>query len=190
MLSNMPGSDVLGPSLSDPSHQKRPHPYSSSVGSSASSSSSSIFSLDCVSIQSSISSSSTTAVDVIWENESGESSGRGLPHSDNASHCLQNSLRGAASKVTECPVPPELRRHPRRTACPTATSNGTSTSCPRLPPPLVRQCDRKVNFVDSLVGKSSPEGSPSSNCFADLVMLSFLGKTPHPRLSKQYGPYR
>ena len=159
MLSNMPGSDVLGPSLSDPSQQKRTvttHPYSSSVGSSASSSSSSIFSLDCVSTQSSISSSSTTAVDVIWENdESGESSGRGLPHSENASHCLRNSLRGVTSKVTECPVPPELRKHPRRTACPTATSNGTSTSCPRLPPPLVRQCDRKVNFVDSLVGKSS-----------------------------------
>lgn len=158
MLSNMPGSDVLGPSLSDPSQQKRTvttHPYSSSVGSSASSSSSSIFSLDCVSTQSSISSSSTTAVDVIWENdESGESSGRGLPHSENASHCLRNSLRGVASKVTECPVPPELRKHPRRTACPTATSNGTSTSCPRLPPPLVRQCDRKINFVDSLVGKS------------------------------------
>ncbi|EEA22732.1 PHO85 cyclin-5 [Talaromyces marneffei ATCC 18224] len=155
----MPGSDVLGPSLSDPSQQKRTattHPYSSSVGSSASSSSSSIFSLDCVSTQSSISSSSTTAVDVIWENdESRESSGRGLPHPENASHCLRNSLRGVPSKVTECSVPPELRKHPRRTACPTGTSNGTSASCPRLPPPLVRQCDRKVNFVDSLVDSAS-----------------------------------
>lgn len=155
----MPGSDVLATSLSDPSQQKRAvttHPYSSSVGSSASSSSSSIFSLDCVSTQSSISSSSTTAVDVIWENdESGEPSGRGLPHSESASHCLRNSLRGIGSKVAECSVPPELRKHPRRTACPTIISNGTSTSCPRLPPSLVRQCDRKVNFVDSLVDSAS-----------------------------------
>jgi hypothetical protein len=37
----------------------------------------------------------------------------------------------------------DLRRNPRR----------TSISRPGCPPTLVRQCDRKVNFVDNLVGK-------------------------------------
>ena len=39
---------------------------------------------------------------------------------------------------------PEQRQNPRR------TSSGSSRS--GCPPSLVRQCDRKVNFVDSLVG--------------------------------------
>ncbi|OKL62277.1 hypothetical protein UA08_02864 [Talaromyces atroroseus] len=156
----MPGSDVLGLNISDPGQQRKTvisYPYSSSMSSSASSSSSSsIFSLDCVSTQSSISSSSTTAVDVIWENEeSGESSGRGLSHSENASHCLRASLRECPSKAADCAVPAELRKHPRRTACPAIASNGASTACPRLPPPLVRQCDRKISFVDNLVDSAS-----------------------------------
>lgn len=151
-MSNMPGSDVLGLNISDPGQQRKTvisYPYSSSMGSSASSSSSSIFSLDCVSSQSSISSSSTTAVDVIWENEES-----GLSHPENASHCLRTTLRECPSKAAECAVPAELRKHPRRTACPAITSNGASIACPRLPPPLVRQCDRKISFVDNLVGKS------------------------------------
>lgn len=155
----MPGPDVLGLNSSDPGQQKKTvisYPYSSSMGSSASSSSSSIFSLDCVSTQSSISSSSTTAVDVIWENEqSTELPGRGLPYSENSSHCSRAGARECPSKVTDCAVPAELRKHPRRTACPAITSHGATTACPRLPPPLVRQCDRKVSFVDNLVGKFS-----------------------------------
>lgn len=43
-------------------------------------------------------------------------------------------------------VAPEQRQHPRRT-------NTGAVSRLGCPPPLVRQCDRKVNFVDSLVGK-------------------------------------
>ncbi len=43
-------------------------------------------------------------------------------------------------------VAPEQRKHPRRTS----TSAVARLGCP---PSLVRQCDRKVNFVDSLVGK-------------------------------------
>ena len=43
-------------------------------------------------------------------------------------------------------VAPELRQNPRRTAA------GTHSK-PRCPPTLVRQSDRKVNFVDSLVGR-------------------------------------
>ncbi|OAA42737.1 G1/S-specific cyclin Pcl5 [Metarhizium rileyi] len=45
-------------------------------------------------------------------------------------------------------VPAELRQHPRRTAPGCRTSRG---GCP----PLVRQSDRKVNFVDSLVDSST-----------------------------------
>ena len=43
-------------------------------------------------------------------------------------------------------VPPELRQNPRR-------SSTSSTSRSGCPPKLVHQQDRKVNFVDSLVGK-------------------------------------
>lgn len=154
--------DVLGLNLSNPSIQQKAshaHPYASSIASSASSSSSSIFSLDCVSSQSSISSSSTNPVDVIWENEaSGESqvTGRGLVHSnESSSRCLRGGVRGSAPKVADAAVPPELRKHPRRTSCNNvAQPNGASSACPRPPPSLVRQCERKVNFVDNLVGKS------------------------------------
>ncbi|KAL7918838.1 hypothetical protein ACQKWADRAFT_228117 [Trichoderma austrokoningii] len=44
-------------------------------------------------------------------------------------------------------VPAELRQNPRRTA-----SSGSASGCP---PSLVRQSDRKVNFVDSLVDSST-----------------------------------
>lgn len=43
------------------------------------------------------------------------------------------------------PIPTELRQNPRR-------SSGGAVRCP---PSLVRQCDRKVNFVDSLVDSST-----------------------------------
>lgn len=132
---DMSGMDVLGLHLSNPSQAK--HPYASSISSSASSSSSSVFSLDA---QSSISSTATNPVDVIWENDvDGQLAGRnvtcprafkGLPKADGS-------------------VPPELRMHPRRT-------NNTAANGPaaRPPPCLLRQSERKVNFVDNLVGKS------------------------------------
>jgi hypothetical protein len=40
-------------------------------------------------------------------------------------------------------VPAEQRQHPRRSS---------TTLNQRPPPQLVRQCERKVNFVDCLVG--------------------------------------
>lgn len=40
-------------------------------------------------------------------------------------------------------VPTEQRQHPRR----------SSLARNQKPPPLVRQCERKISFVDSLVGK-------------------------------------
>jgi hypothetical protein len=127
--------DVLGLHLSNPSQAK--HPYASSISSSASSSSSSVFSLDA---QSSISSTATNPVDVIWEIDAdGQLAGRngtcprafkGLPKADGS-------------------VPPELRMHPRRT-----NSTAANGSAARPPPCLLRQSERKVNFVDNLVGKS------------------------------------
>jgi hypothetical protein len=40
-------------------------------------------------------------------------------------------------------VPAQQRQHPRR----------SSLAKHQRPPPLVRQADRKVNFVDNLVGE-------------------------------------
>jgi hypothetical protein len=146
--SDMSGMDVLGLNLSNPSSHltasHHAHPYASSISSSASSSSSSVFSLDCVSSQSSISSTSTNPVDVIWENEGiSQLAGR----NPNGA-CARAYAKGPAPKVDGV-VPPELRTHPRRT-------NSYSSSAPsaRPPPCLLRQSERKVNFVDNLVGKS------------------------------------
>ncbi|KAH8689570.1 hypothetical protein BGW36DRAFT_271325, partial [Talaromyces proteolyticus] len=151
----MTGMDVLSLNTSDSGQHKTAiaHPYSS-AGSSASSSSSSIFSLDSLSSQTSIS-SSTTAADVIWENEaSGELSSRGLSHSENVSHYVRASLKGCPTKASDAPVHPEMRKHPRRTGGSAVLSNGTS-ACHRAPPHLVRQCDRKNSFVDNLVDSAS-----------------------------------
>lgn len=65
-------------------------------------------------------------------------------------------------------LPTEQRQHPRR--CPLARN--------QKPPSLVRQDDRKVNFVESLVGK------PENHC--DVHLLHLLRttthvKTPQPR---------
>src|ERR1700753_583013 len=68
------------------------------------------------------------------------------------SHCPSQqpyaSLKVHSSSVQPCQVelPAELRQNPRRTCNGIATRSG-------CPPPLVRQGDRKVNFVDNLVGK-------------------------------------
>ncbi|KKK17281.1 hypothetical protein AOCH_006312 [Aspergillus ochraceoroseus] len=145
----MSGIDVLG---SNPSIQYKAsyaHPYASSISSSASSSSSSIFSLDGLSTQSSVSSTSTNSVDVIWEHD-GEypAGGRGLAAPGGVRSCS----RGTAPKAAEVAVPREMRKHPRRTSN-VVQSNGVS--CTRPPPCLLRQSERKVNFVDNLVDTAS-----------------------------------
>lgn len=145
--------DVLGLNLSNPNQQHATYPYATSIASSASSSSSSVFSLDAVSSQSSISSTSTGSVDVIWENGSSGSecqqAGRVAQNSsDLNSFVARHNAGGVATKVADAAVPLELRQNPRRT-----NQNGSSTSGSKPPPPLVRQCERKVSFVDNLVGK-------------------------------------
>ena len=145
------------------------HPYSSSIASSASSSSSSVFSVDCFSSQSSAPSSSKSLLNVGWESEQGpvnvnEGGSVNISEylqqtSSNWSCELSNPV--SSSTVTEAQHPievlaPELRQHPRRTQ-PLAQHNlqfgVVSSSGVRPPPSLVRQCDRKDNFVESLVGK-------------------------------------
>ncbi|EER36534.1 G1/S-specific cyclin pas1 [Histoplasma capsulatum H143] len=156
--------DILGFNLANPSLPKSvlqplPHPCTSSIASSAPSSSSSIFSLDSSS-QYSLS-SSASSVDVIWENEvlgAGDSSSqqpaggaRTLSLSSESNfHCFRSG-RGCGPKVADAAVAPELRQNPRRTN----SNTSLSSACSRAPPSLVRQCDRKVNFVDNLVDSAS-----------------------------------
>ncbi|KAJ5445744.1 hypothetical protein N7491_001826 [Penicillium cf. griseofulvum] len=166
-LPDMSGMDVLGLTLSNPSSQlaasHHAHPYASSISSSASSSSSSVFSLDCVS-QSSISSTSTNPVDVIWENESNSHLAGRNPNGA----CPRAFAKGPASKVDGV-VPSELRTHPRRT-------NSYSSSAPsaRPPPCLLRQSERKVNFVDNLVASRSDAATGSKGV---LPLRTFIQET-------------
>ncbi|KAL4904727.1 hypothetical protein BDW74DRAFT_185579 [Aspergillus multicolor] len=146
----MNGIDVLGLSTSNQSIQyKAPsaHPYASSISSSASSSSSSVFSLDAVSSQSSLS-SSTSSVDVIWENEGEYHAGGRL----GAIGGVRGCFRGTAPTAADVAVPPELRKHPRRTNSGLQSSGASGA---RPPPCLLRQSERKVNFVDNLVDTAS-----------------------------------
>ena len=139
---DMSGMDVLGLN-SNPGYKAPPCAvYASSVStSSSSSSSSSVFSLDAAS--QSISSVSTNPVDVIWENDN-----EPVRPSLYSRHS-QGSLN--APKV-DPPVPAELRKNPRRSSS-YVVQNGAP--CARPPPCLMRQSERKVNFVDNLVGEST-----------------------------------
>ena len=142
------------------------HLYGPSIPSSASSSSTSVFSVDVISSQSSQSSGSTSSSSSILENESADSYfsqiQHQLPHNTEAAPDSFNTVvNGARQEPTRLQgrsdaVPAELRRNPRRTQrlSPSNDPNGCHTTChPRQPPSLIRQSDRKYNFVDSLVGK-------------------------------------
>jgi hypothetical protein len=88
---------------------------------------------------------------VIWENEISESlNQRSACFSSEGAACSRGVK--PVPKFTDTAVAPELRQHPRRTnTC--SQPNGFVSSCARQPPSLVRQSERKVNFVDKLVGK-------------------------------------
>lgn len=140
------------------------HPYTSSIASSASSSSSSVFSADSGSSQASVSSASSSSIQFVWGTDDRTSYS---PVADDTPQHVTSLQTGeapddvfkpatSATSRIDTAVVPDLRQHPRRTK-PLAQQDqkhGTAvTDCPRLPPTLVRQCDRKVNFVDNLVGK-------------------------------------
>lgn len=111
-------------------------PYNSSIASSASSSAASVWS-DASSQSSDDTSLSATSSDSSEQCDS---------------YCYSQRATASQSEAicnqTRIEVPQELRKNPRRTSSSTTSRTG-------LPPALVRQCDRKVNFVDSLVDSST-----------------------------------
>ncbi|KAF4463438.1 G1 S-specific cyclin pas1 [Fusarium albosuccineum] len=108
---------------------------------------------------SSIASSASTLTTSVWSDTTSQNSDDTFisAHSDSDSCDSYFSRKAAAAdsalnfrrrvqKTQAEAVPAELRQNPRR------TSNGPRAACP---PSLVRQSDRKVNFVDSLVDSST-----------------------------------
>ena len=136
--------------------------YSPSNASTASSSSDSVFSVDAPSSQSSVTSE-------VWSNSSERSSWINeteVQFFGSRDGTLQASEEHISTNRSSCsiyqalksvqPVALESRQHPRRTHrfnSSESQDGQTGASCPRPPPSLVRQSERKDNFVDSLVGK-------------------------------------
>lgn len=128
--------------------------YEPSIHSSAPSSQPSVFS-DTLSVQSSIASSISDDFRNTQEDarERDRLCAQAQLHFQAQSHSLEedHSALGKVLKATEpypsyadvTSVPALQRQHPRR----------CSLSRNQKPPPLVRQRDRKINFVDNLVGK-------------------------------------
>ncbi|CAG8973634.1 hypothetical protein HYALB_00002200 [Hymenoscyphus albidus] len=117
-------------------------PYNSSIASSASSSAASVWS--------DVASQSSDDSSVTGPSSDSDSSETFCPPTLPAP--IQRGEQGT-SVATYWPkqqlpeVAPEQRQHPRRTSA--------GSVQPKCPPSLVRQCDRKVNFVDSLVDSSA-----------------------------------
>ncbi|RFU74923.1 g1 s-specific cyclin pcl5 [Trichoderma arundinaceum] len=127
-------------------------PYSSSISTSASASTASIWSgSDTASQASDDTSVSTTSSD----NDSCLSyfSSRESTDKQVVGRRLDVLRQQRQQQQQAAPVVPvELRQNPRRTAAPSGNAG-----CP--PPTLVRQSDRKVNFVDSLVAFTVTDSS-------------------------------
>ncbi|KAF9738314.1 hypothetical protein PMIN06_006809 [Paraphaeosphaeria minitans] len=148
----------------------RSHPYAPSLSSSASSSTSSVFS------EAASQTSNSTSLSSSWGADEWSSGTRPIISGSLASLApisrvstfpqYQAPCRDTArDRVlpplrTEVPMPTE-QRHPRR----------SSSTIRRQPPQLVRQSDRKVNFVDCLVDSATqmveviwPTSVPASRC--------------------------
>ncbi|KAF2839768.1 hypothetical protein M501DRAFT_932853 [Patellaria atrata CBS 101060] len=134
----------------------RSHPYAPSLSSSASSSSSSVFSVVDSSSQVSASSASS-AVSSVNCNWDGADQLWALNRPQFQNPKLQQAQQTVVSGSSwglpplrnadvNVPVPQELRQNPRR--CSTSSNS-------RAPPQLVRQSERKINFVDSLVDSAT-----------------------------------
>ncbi|KAK3069959.1 PHO85 cyclin-5 [Teratosphaeriaceae sp. CCFEE 6253] len=129
-------------------------PYEPSIGSSAPSSQDSIFS-DSLSAQSSIASSISDDFRSSQEDSRQQQQWLARPTDDNDRlACEQQKLmcllRAQAQHAAQAPsyadvisVPADQRQNPRR----------SSPGRTQMPPPLTRQCERKINFVDNLVAK-------------------------------------
>lgn len=157
------GSTTLDLSLPAyvPSSQGGYGSYAPSVTSSVASSQLSVFS-DTGSAQSSIASSYSDDFRLSQEEASQACAPAYLEQQTKAGHAiaaehqrLQCTLKAqyvqpAPSYADVTSVPSEQRQHPRR----------SSVARKSKPPPLVRQFERKVAFVDNLVGKHIPLLSP------------------------------
>lgn len=127
------------------------YPYSPSVASTASSSCESVFSIDAPSSQSSEASSDA------WSSEERSSWLENVyalnhyPASQDAQvvAATEDLYSSRPAQQNTEGVAPAARQHPRRTQ----RLSSYESQCPRPPPSLVRQSDRKDSFVDSLVGK-------------------------------------
>ena len=160
------------------------YPYSPSLASTASSSSSSVFSLDAPSSQSSVSSSAG------WSSSTWNTENEIESYYFTSRHISQHSTtissddevvttsylpcsQARAHLPTEA-VASKSRQHPRRTQRLNSyeSQDGKTVSCPRPPPSLVRQSERKENFVDSLVGKLSYPSRLRTKLWADEATLA------------------
>ena len=139
-------------------------PYSPSSASTTSSTSSSAFSVDAPSSQSSVSCSSVDEwSSSVYHNENDNpniNSLLPLRRQDSISSNEDNNIPCSATLASRPQLPGRLaltsRQHPRRTQRLNSyeSQDGKQiTQCPIPPPPLVRQSERKDNFVESLVGK-------------------------------------
>lgn len=138
----MTSETTISPSY-DPLSQYAP--YNSSISSSASASASSVWSGSDTASQTSDDASGSTSSD----NDSCHSYFASQESSTSTRRPDLLSKPRQQQQAAQVPVVPvELRQNPRRTA---AAAGGAG--CP--PPSLVRQSDRKVNFVDSLVDSST-----------------------------------
>ena len=162
----MAGDSDIDASAPWPLHiANKNYPYSPSLASTASSSSSSVFSLEAPSSQSSVSSTAGDSSSA-WNSEN-ENENQLFTTSHVSKHSTTSSSGEEITITSYLPcsqlraqLPPEVtalksRQHPRRTQRLNSyeSQDGKSVSCPRPPPSLVRQSERKENFVDSLVGK-------------------------------------
>lgn len=142
----------------------RPGPYSYSRASSAASSTASVWS----------DASSQTSDDSSVTSESSECF---TSHNTAATNvCEPVTVAYWPKHKLPVEVAPEQRQHPRRSS---------ASGCP---PSLVRQCDRKVSFVDNLVGKNDTSSAKSvrsitvpsrfigTDCRSNLA--AFLGNVP------------
>ena len=139
-------------------------PYSPSNVSTTSSTSSSAFSVDAPSSQSSVSCSSVDdwSSSAYQRDIEGASVYGAQPLRRQDSNSSEEDVNSSCStNFTPHSQPtgtadPSARRHPRRTQRLNSSEScdgKQATNHPLAPPPLVRQSERKDNFVESLVGK-------------------------------------
>ena len=150
------------------------YPYTPSIASVASSSSTSIFSADGKSSQSSAPSSIKGSSPIYDSDSNNYQSALTNEHfysqaNDNASSQSslairiqqQNAIHVQQIIASEATVAPELRINPRRTQPSIHCDNSEGKASVRQPPSLVRQENRKDNFVESLVGKPTSLKPPA-----------------------------